>query len=47
MIPSIDSLFRLDGHVAIVTGGMGRLGSQYVQTLAAAGADSRRTWNRT
>jgi NAD(P)-dependent dehydrogenase (short-subunit alcohol dehydrogenase family) len=36
--PSLDSLFRLDGHVAIVTGGMGRLGSQYVQTLAAAGA---------
>jgi NAD(P)-dependent dehydrogenase (short-subunit alcohol dehydrogenase family) len=37
-MPSIDSLFRLDGHVAIVTGGMGRLGSQYVRTLAAAGA---------
>jgi NAD(P)-dependent dehydrogenase (short-subunit alcohol dehydrogenase family) len=31
-------LFRLDGQVAIVTGGMGRLGSQYVQTLVAAGA---------
>jgi len=31
-------LFRLDGHVAIVTGGLGRLGSQYVRTLAAAGA---------
>ena len=31
-------LFRLDGHVAIVTGGAGRLGSQYVRALAAAGA---------
>jgi len=31
-------LFRLDGHVAIVTGGLGRLGSQYVRTLASAGA---------
>ena len=31
-------LFRLDGQVAIVTGGMGRLGSQYVRTLVAAGA---------
>jgi NAD(P)-dependent dehydrogenase (short-subunit alcohol dehydrogenase family) len=34
----LDRLFRLDGQVAIVTGGMGRLGSQYVRTLAAAGA---------
>lgn len=34
----IDRLFRLDGHVAIVTGGAGRLGSQYVRSLAAAGA---------
>jgi NAD(P)-dependent dehydrogenase (short-subunit alcohol dehydrogenase family) len=33
-----DRLFRLDGHVAIVTGGAGRLGSQYVRALAAAGA---------
>ena len=33
-----DSLFRLDGHVAIVTGGAGRLGSQYVRALASAGA---------
>jgi NAD(P)-dependent dehydrogenase (short-subunit alcohol dehydrogenase family) len=31
-------LFRLDGHVAIVTGGLGRLGSQYASALAAAGA---------
>jgi NAD(P)-dependent dehydrogenase (short-subunit alcohol dehydrogenase family) len=31
-------LFRLDGRTAIVTGGLGRLGSQYVRTLAAAGA---------
>ena len=31
-------LFRLDGHVAIVTGGLGRLGSQYVRTLVSAGA---------
>jgi NAD(P)-dependent dehydrogenase (short-subunit alcohol dehydrogenase family) len=31
-------LFALDGEVAIVTGGLGRLGSQYVSTLARAGA---------
>jgi NAD(P)-dependent dehydrogenase (short-subunit alcohol dehydrogenase family) len=31
-------LFALDGEVAIVTGGLGRLGSQYAATLAAAGA---------
>jgi NAD(P)-dependent dehydrogenase (short-subunit alcohol dehydrogenase family) len=30
--------FRLDGEVAIVTGGNGRLGSQYAGALAAAGA---------
>jgi NAD(P)-dependent dehydrogenase (short-subunit alcohol dehydrogenase family) len=30
--------FRLDGRVAIVTGGLGRLGSQYAQALASAGA---------
>jgi len=35
---SVSRLFRLDGQVAIVTGGMGRLGSQYVRTLVAAGA---------
>ena len=31
-------LFALDGEVAIVTGGVGRLGSQYAATLARAGA---------
>jgi NAD(P)-dependent dehydrogenase (short-subunit alcohol dehydrogenase family) len=30
--------FRLDGDVAIVTGGNGRLGSQYAGALSAAGA---------
>lgn len=34
----LDRLFGLDGQVAVVTGGMGRLGSQYVAALAAAGA---------
>ena len=34
----VDDLFRLDGEVAVVTGGMGRLGSQYVRALTAAGA---------
>ena len=34
----IDRLFRLDGDVAIVTGGAGRLGAQYVRALASAGA---------
>ncbi len=34
----LDDLFRLDGRVAVVTGGMGRLGSQYVQALMHAGA---------
>src|SRR3989442_2451017 len=31
-------MFRLDGHVAIVTGGLGRLGSQYARALVTAGA---------
>ncbi len=31
-------LFGLSGHAAIVTGGMGRLGSRYVQALVEAGA---------
>ena len=36
--PTPDDLFRLDGRVAIVTGGMGRLGGQYARALTAAGA---------
>ena len=32
------SLFRLDGQVAIVTGGAGRLGGQYAGALTSAGA---------
>ncbi len=36
--PSATHLFRLDGQVAIVTGGAGRLGSEYACALAAAGA---------
>jgi len=35
---TINNLFRLDGHVAIVTGGQGRLGSQYARALTEAGA---------
>lgn len=31
-------LFDLTGHVAVVTGGLGRLGRAYVRTLAHAGA---------
>jgi len=31
-------MFRLDGRVAIVTGALGRLGREYVRTLAGAGA---------
>jgi NAD(P)-dependent dehydrogenase (short-subunit alcohol dehydrogenase family) len=36
--PTTLDLFHLDGHVAIVTGGLGRLGSQYARALTAAGA---------
>jgi NAD(P)-dependent dehydrogenase (short-subunit alcohol dehydrogenase family) len=35
---SIDSLFRLDGRVAVVTGGTGALGSAMARGLVAAGA---------
>src|SRR5262249_2483729 len=35
---TVARLFRLDDDVAIVTGGAGRLGSQYACTLADAGA---------
>ncbi len=31
-------LFRLDGEIAIVTGGEGQLGQQYVEALSCAGA---------
>lgn len=34
----IRDMFDLSGQVALVTGGLGRLGSQYVATLARAGA---------
>ena len=34
----LEALFRLDRAIAVVTGGMGRLGSQYVRVLAEAGA---------
>jgi NAD(P)-dependent dehydrogenase (short-subunit alcohol dehydrogenase family) len=30
--------FRVDGQVAVVTGGLGRLGSQYARALTSAGA---------
>lgn len=35
---TVKNLFDLNGEVAIVTGGMGQLGSEYVKTLVAAGA---------
>jgi len=37
-LQSHTDLFRLDGAVAIVTGGLGRLGSQYARALTDAGA---------
>lgn len=36
--PLFKKLFDLTGEVAIVTGGMGRLGGEYTKTLSAAGA---------
>jgi NAD(P)-dependent dehydrogenase (short-subunit alcohol dehydrogenase family) len=36
--PLLADLFGLKGQVAIVTGGMGRLGSRYTKVLAEAGA---------
>src|SRR5260221_1693057 len=36
--PVFSDLFGLEGQVAIVTGGMGRLGSRYTNILADAGA---------
>jgi NAD(P)-dependent dehydrogenase (short-subunit alcohol dehydrogenase family) len=38
VLPSTDALFRLDGQVAVVTGGLGRLGSEYARALTGAGA---------
>jgi NAD(P)-dependent dehydrogenase (short-subunit alcohol dehydrogenase family) len=35
---ALAEMFGLDGQVAIVTGALGRLGREYVRTLAAAGA---------
>lgn len=34
----LSEMFGLDGQVAIVTGGLGRLGREYVRTLSQAGA---------
>jgi len=35
---ALAAMFALDGQVAVVTGALGRLGREYVATLAAAGA---------
>lgn len=35
----IDKLFRLDGRVAVVNGGAGRIGSRIAEALVSAGAD--------
>jgi len=35
---ALEEMFGLEGQVAIVTGALGRLGREYVRTLAAAGA---------
>lgn len=34
----MDNMFSLEGQVAIVTGGLGQLGTQFVKTLTSAGA---------
>src|SRR5437867_2062589 len=36
--PNTRDLFRLDGLTAVVTGGLGRLGSRYAEALSTAGA---------
>lgn len=38
MTSTILDLFRLDGQVAVITGGCGRLGRQYARALTSAGA---------
>jgi NAD(P)-dependent dehydrogenase (short-subunit alcohol dehydrogenase family) len=35
---ALAGMFALDGRIAVVTGALGRLGREYVRTLAAAGA---------
>src|SRR3990167_5908893 len=37
----MEKLFRLDGRVAVVTGGSGRLGPIWIETLESAGAKVR------